>query len=276
VARAAQPAQDAGQRPSLVLDSRGNRRTHRLQLEVDGASDQFICPICGFWLSTPLMSTCSHLFCQDCFKVWIQQEIDKAKKTSDGKVPTISCPQPGCPSKLLKKDVAPFDRGPGESSNAGVSKVMQRLRNNIQIRCVHHVDHFQHPFGADAKRIQQETGVCCRWVGDATSFEDHLKNCPVEQFIVSPSVAKVEPQDHGPQGDIEEEKVRVVRHDYIPEEAAKTQLELKSQELVKIFEFTETGWAAGIRICKTTKAEIGEPGWFPAGYLYPEDYVAKV
>jgi hypothetical protein len=257
---------------------------------VDGASDQFICPICGFWLSTPLMSTCSHLFCQDCFKVWIEQEVEKAKKTQAGKVPTISCPQPGCSNKLLKKDVTPFDRAPGESANAGVSKVMQRLRNNIQIRCVHHADHFQHPFGADAKRIQPEAGVSCRWIGDATSYQEHLKNCTVEQFIVSPPVAKAqvcskvevegpsaeaEPEDQGPQGDDAEEEVRVVRHDYIPEEAAMTQLKLKAQELVKIFEYTDTGWAAGIRVCQITKAEIGEPGWFPAGYLHPRDYVAK-
>merc|ERR1711974_476422 len=122
-----------------------------------------------------------------------------------------------------------------------------------QIRCVHHVEHANLPFGADAKRILGDFGVgkSCRWIGDAASYEEHLKSCPVEQHILSPPPAQapavvelvsanVEPQEEA----LEEEQVRVVRHDFYPDQQSEqTQLVLKSEELVKIFEYTDTGWA---------------------------------
>eukprot|EP00928_Gymnodinium_smaydae_P080290 TRINITY_DN6400_c3_g1_i1.p1 TRINITY_DN6400_c3_g1~~TRINITY_DN6400_c3_g1_i1.p1 ORF type:complete len:823 (-),score=174.34 TRINITY_DN6400_c3_g1_i1:319-2787(-) len=65
-------------------------------------------------------------------------------------------------------------------------------------------------------------------------------------------------------------EVRVARFDYQPQEADKAQIALKANDLVRVFEVTSTGWAAGVRLSKKTKEEVGDAGWFPAAYLSPQ------
>eukprot|EP00438_Fugacium_kawagutii_P027447 Skav208098 [mRNA] locus=scaffold1681:178343:180999:- [translate_table: standard] len=108
---------------------------------------------------SPLITRCSHIFCSCCFRQWVQTEVDRHKSenktagTQPVAVPQIRCPQPGCDQFLKKTDVEPADDG----KTSGV-QLFQRLRNNLNIRCVHHIDHHKLEFGQDASRILLEKG----------------------------------------------------------------------------------------------------------------------
>jgi len=349
----------SGGRASVVLDSHGRRRIHPKQLEAEEQSNQFVCPLCKFVIIRPVMTSCSHLFCDTCFRNWVAGQVEKQKKESpDGQaVPLIPCPQPRCTAKLRKKDIMPLDKA--ESSKVGAVQLLQRLRNNLVVRCVHHTDHFKHPFGRDAEQVQRERGLTCTWVGDLMAYEEHIcKGCEIERYLggaggdsnqassqaASPKAASqadsgatfaaqapppppkagasktttTAARDNsnsnsngntastatspttatdanagstqsnaGAQKAAAQEpaaaqqetnptdmsQVRMARYDYTPRDSDQAQIVLKAHDLVKIFEVTEWGWAAGVRLCKDTMQEIGEAGWFPAGYLYPPDHV---
>merc|ERR1711972_376805 len=66
--------------------------------------------------------------------------------------------------------------------------------------------------------------------------------------------------------------IRMARYAYAPRESDQAQISLIANDLVRVFEVTEWGWAAGVKLCKDTMHEIGDAGWFPAGYLYPPDH----
>jgi len=199
-------------------------------------------------------------------------------------------------------------------SKEGAAKVLLRLRNNLRIKCVHHISHFDLPFGSDAKRINNETGLSCRWVGDLATYEEHVaSSCPIEKELVgSGSPARTDDVQESPSagtGDSvvgsenaavtsdtsqrpdtlqaeeliteqtpgssmidETGETRIARYDYVPSDTSKAQINIKAEDLVKIFKVTETGWAAGVRLCSQTMQEVGEAGWFPAGYLYPPNH----
>ena len=59
----------------------------------------------------------------------------------------------------------------------------------------------------------------------------------------------------------------MVQFDYTPADGEQVQLAIKATDVVKVFEVTDTGWAAGVKICPKTQQEEGEAGWFPASYL---------
>jgi len=332
--RKAPDPDEPGLRASLVLDGQGRRRILPTQLEAEGASSQFVCPICTFVIIRPVITSCSHLFCDTCFRNWVGEQVSKMKKgmPGDGPVPLIQCPQPKCTMKLRKRDIMPMDKA--DSTKVGAVQLLQRLRNNLQIRCVHHVDHYEYSFGQDAERVQSETGMTCKWIGDLAAYEEHVcKGCPIETHLggppaglgaggaengrsspaasteqdspkASPKAAPAEeaaapkaasaaaqqpasPSRSAAAGDGAEAQAqksepapadagetRVARYDYVPRETDKAQIALKTNDLLRIFEVTESGWAAGVRLCRETMQEVGEAGWFPAGYLYPPDHVA--
>lgn len=340
----------------MVLDQLGRRRIHPKQLEAEEQSQQFVCPLCQFVLVRPVMTSCSHLFCDVCFRNWVAGQVEKQKKESpEGQaVPLIPCPQPRCNAKLRKKDIMPLDKA--ETGKVGAVQLLQRLRNNLVVRCVHHTDHFKHAFGRDAEKVQRDAGrLTCKWVGDLMAYEEHVcKTCEIERYLsgaegdpkeasqaASPKVAsqadssptsaaqapppppkagaskstpaatrdsntnttsnatvdanggaaQISATNAAQKAAVAQEpaaaqqtaqpltpapvmgQVRMARYDYVPRESDQAQIVLKANDLVKIFEVTEWGWAAGVRLCKDTMQEMGEAGWFPAGYLYPPDHV---
>lgn len=319
-----------GRRNSLVLDGSGRRRILPTQMEAEESSGPFVCQICSYVIHKPVITTCSHLFCESCFRQWVQDQVSKEKRNqkADAPVPLVPCPQNSCSMKLRKQDISPFDKADSTKVGATVA-LLQRLKNNLRIRCVHHVDHFKFAFGKDAQRIHSETGgaMSCQWVGDISAYDDHIrKGCPIEQRLVEnghaaapsppsaganksltgaqqlqgdvkakpaaanhtrvngggpaadtgatgPKMADSSPSDHG--------EIRTVRYDYAPCDTDKAQIPLRQGHKVKVFEVTDSGWAAGVRLCNETQQEVGDAGWFPEGYLFPpgnkkQDQVASV
>ncbi|CAE7200588.1 unnamed protein product [Symbiodinium microadriaticum] len=300
------PSWKAGCRTSIVLDGMGKRRTMPEQLEVANAA--FICTLCRFVMVKPVITRCSHLFCGDCFHQYArnQVELHKSQKMQTGPVPQIRCPFPECKDLLKKSDVGPLTDG----------GALQRLRNNLRIRCVHHQEHYKYEFGKDAERLFQEQGMSCEWSGPPGAYEEHMAGCPIENFLKSQDEAKAkagdevnvaddatlstdttnnestrsqyeaepEPEDSVTVLDgsapvlqdsnkvdlTDDSEVRVAVYDYTPAEGVEGQIAICKGDLLKVFKVTETGWAAGVKTCRETKADIGEVGWFPAGYLAEE------
>jgi len=367
VAAVVADAGGANERASVVLDQHGRRRILPEQLETGDASNQFVCLLCKFVIIRPVITTCSHLFCDTCFRGWVGEQVSQMKKgmPGDGPVPLIPCPQPRCQMKLRRTDIMPMEKA--DASKVGAVQLLQRLRNNLTVRCVHHTGHFKHAFGKDAERVARDAGTNCTWVGDLAAYEEHIrKGCPVETHlggstprcckdeddnvavIAAPAAARgstatasaapvgsnpaaetrhlaaapiAQPVEAAQQGQapppppkaagsktsgtssrtsgsrvatptgkknavgaqdggavaaaivIDQGEVRVARYDYNPRDD-KAQIVLKANDFVRIFEVTESGWAAGVRLCKETMQEVGDAGWFPAGYLFPPDHVA--
>lgn len=308
------PKQLESERPSVVLDTAGKRRIHPKQLEAEGTGSQFVCPLCSFVIARPVITSCSHLFCDSCFREWVAAEVSKFKATAKpgAPVPLIPCPTHGCSEQLRKQDIQSLDKA--DTTKGGCVQLLQRLRNNLRVKCVHHADNYQYRFGKDAENVSWECGKTCNWIGDLVAYEEHVKRfCAIEQHITSatppaspspqesavsepvaaaaataaapaqveqaaaPAAQAVPAEGDAPAKaeDNEAGEVRVVRHEYVPRETDKAQIALKTNDLVRIFEVTDSGWAAGVRLCKTSLQEVGEAGWFPAGYLFPSGYVAS-
>merc|ERR1719162_2667162 len=93
------PAMDGSEpRCSLVLDRHGKRRIHPEQLEHGaGSNQQFVCQLCSFVMTDPIMTSCSHLFCKHCFSVWVAEQVSKQKSRQSAEqkaVTTLPCPYP--------------------------------------------------------------------------------------------------------------------------------------------------------------------------------------
>eukprot|EP00927_Polykrikos_kofoidii_P078958 TRINITY_DN7575_c0_g1_i1.p1 TRINITY_DN7575_c0_g1~~TRINITY_DN7575_c0_g1_i1.p1 ORF type:complete len:754 (-),score=128.23 TRINITY_DN7575_c0_g1_i1:90-2351(-) len=310
-----------GARCSLLLDVSGKRRIHPDQLEgSDGSTNQFVCPLCSFVMVKPVMTSCCHLFCADCFSSYVGDQVSKQKSKAVASVPVLPCAQPNCTQQLRRQDITSLEK----DEKAGASALLQRLRNNLRVRCVHHRDLFDFAFGSDAARVAGTRRATCSWVGDLAGYEDHIrKGCDVEMAIVAAGGAgceesasttaaltngttveehqqlsestAAEVDDCGAEstlvGDAADAgfaatvtrsstaiadggEVRVARYDYVPQETDQAQIPLKANDLVRVYEVTESGWAAGVRLSKRTQEEVGEAGWFPAAYLSPADHVA--
>jgi hypothetical protein len=298
-------------RKSLVLDGGGRRRILPKQLVEADNSGPFVCPLCTFVIAKPVITSCSHLFCEACFRHWVTDQVSKQKKTSDpgAPVPLVPCPQTLCKEKLRKQDIMLLDKA--DSTKVGAVALLQRLRNNLRVRCVHHIEHFKFAFGQDAEKVHRETGLKCEWIGDISAFDDHVKRCQIECKILdklsngshatpppppgaptrsSPknstqtdakAKAKASPEsktngsNYGFEGKSENGgmadsgEVRIAQYDYIPKLSDKAQISLQKHDFVRVFEITESGWAAGVRLSRDTMTEVGDAGWFPEGYLFP-------
>jgi hypothetical protein len=302
-------------RKSLVLDGGGRRRISPKQLVEADNSGMFVCPICAFVIARPVITSCSHLFCEACFRHWVTEQVSKQKKSADpgAPVPLVPCPQSACTGRLRKQDIQLLDKA--DTTKVGAVALLQRLRNNLRVRCVHHVDHFKLPFGQDAERIHREAGLSCEWVGDIMAYDEHVrKGCQIENRLMerapvngtrnsatptttpssqngaSPKAAnqtdnkgaKAPVQKASPETKIngggvtaavappaDGGEVRVAQYDYVPRETDKAQIPLRKNDFVRVFEITDSGWAAGVRLCRDSMQEVGEAGWFPEGYLFP-------
>lgn len=301
-------------RKSLVLDGGGRRRILPQQLVEADNSGPFVCPICAFVIAKPVITSCSHLFCEACFRHWVTDQVSKQKKTAEpgAPVPLVPCPQTKCHEKLRKQDIMLLDKA--DSTKVGAVALLQRLRNNLRVRCVHHHEHFKFPCGQDADKVHREAGLKCEWIGDISAYDDHVKRCPIECKILDklgardngttsatappppPGVptrktsgqsdakakasstqksspeTKINGSSNGVDGKPEiadSGEVRVAQYDYVPRDSDKAQISLSKHDFVRVFEITDSGWAAGVRLSRDTMTEVGEAGWFPEGYLFP-------
>merc|ERR1712014_530915 len=66
-------------------------------------------------------------------------------------------------------------------------------------------------------------------------------------------------------------EIRRVRYPHAAHDGNSAQISLKPNDLVRIFDVTDSDWAAGVRIDKATMQEVGEAGWFPVSYLFPPE-----
>mmetsp|Transcript_58190 Transcript_58190/g.138567 ORF Transcript_58190/g.138567 Transcript_58190/m.138567 type:complete len:651 (+) Transcript_58190:168-2120(+) len=280
-------AEDSQKLVQTMADGQLVYRIRPEQLEANMSTGQFTCPLCGLLLWKPLVAVCSHMYCEKCFNGHVQAQVARMKKDNKP-VSLIPCPQPQCDSQLRKADVQLLE--------SSTFQLMQRLFNNQRVRCVHHCgprEDQQWPWSSWAARIAQEQGVTCSWTGELCRYQEHMKRCPVQMIIEEQLQAQAEaeqlarqqaleesssdhaqpPADEEPQqnedaGDASDGEIRRVRYDYNPREG-EGQLPLTSGAFVKVFEVTESGWAAGIAVDPQTLQEAGDPGWFPDCYLYP-------
>lgn len=269
-------ATGAKSRPSLALDRNGIRHALPEQIQDAAAAKELRCTLCSYVMVNPVITKCSHLVCDPCFKSWVSDKVLEHKQgPGAGGQPMPGLPCPLCNTTLKKTDISPLDRAPGPAA-----ALLQRRWRNVQIRCVHHKDLFKHPFGQDAYRLSKETGIECTWVGDQHAYEDHLQKCCVECKIASrfdsPAAERIlggepfaEPEPVAVDGaDDDEFEIRKAKFDFDNNGDA-SQLYLRANDYIKIFEVTPGGWAAGIRLNPQTMVEVGEAGWFPADYLHP-------
>lgn len=242
---------------------------------VDGAdASALICSLCHYVMSVPCMTRCSHLFCSDCFQSWVQAKVMEHKKGPNSHRPMPGMPCPSCNESLKKADILPLDQAQGPAA-----MLLQRRWRNIQLRCIHHPDHFQFAFAKDSEQLSRKAGIECHWIGDQKSYESHLLECTVERELASitsgvpsdfaNSMGKVEPfaepEPVNLSGSLEEDDVCIVKYDFYSG-GCPSMLSLKANDVVKIYDTMPTGWAAGIRL-DSFMEEDGDPGWFPIRYL---------
>lgn len=275
---------DKAGRDSAPMDSHGRRRILPLQMESDNVDNsQFACPLCEYVTIRPILTRCSHLFCDFCFRDWVRQQVVRRKSDNgDGPVPLLPCPRPDCQEKLRKHDVMSLEKASAsnDDSKLGAVHLLQRLRNNITVRCVHHKDHFQHQCGKDAQHVSCKFNTTCNWTGDLNSYEEHIQEgCKVEEIIEGGKDSKSDKDSNATcsteDGFYEvanEGEVRVVRYDYHPRTSDSAYLALKANDVVKLLTVIERGWAAGVKLKKDSLQEVGDAGWFPASFLHPPNF----
>jgi len=261
-------------RPSLALDQNGIRHVVREQVQDAAAAKELCCSLCSYVMVSPVITKCSHLVCDPCFKSWVTQKVAEHKQGPGAGQPMPGMPCPLCNTTLKKADISPLDQAQGPAA-----ALLQRRWRNIQIRCVHHKDLFKYPFGQDAYRLCTETGNECTWVGDQHAYEDHLQKCcvecklasrfdsPAERILGGEPFAEPEPVS-ADGADDDDFEIRMAKYDF-DNNGDPTQLSLRMNDYIKIFEVSDGGWAAGIRLNPQTMVEVGEAGWFPVEYLHP-------
>eukprot|EP00397_Hematodinium_sp_SG-2012_P002193 GEMP01002199.1.p1 GENE.GEMP01002199.1~~GEMP01002199.1.p1 ORF type:complete len:767 (+),score=158.86 GEMP01002199.1:495-2795(+) len=224
--------------------------------------NSFLCHFCETISLEPLLTACSHIFCKTCFQSWVRREVEEFKKNNSSvtNIPVIPCPHPDCAKPLRKQDIGSLDSSEAdnklESSSAGAFTVIQRMRNNMQVRCVHHPDHYGLPFGAKAKKLSRE--MQCSWVGDLNGYVKHLSKCEVEN-------AK-EPKGAAGKQHKKKKEIRKAMHPFPAE--GEGQLTLRVGDLVEMLDMSDAGWAAG-RLVDTHGAALSDAGWFPMSFLIP-------
>eukprot|EP00931_Biecheleriopsis_adriatica_P035300 TRINITY_DN20311_c0_g2_i1.p1 TRINITY_DN20311_c0_g2~~TRINITY_DN20311_c0_g2_i1.p1 ORF type:complete len:566 (-),score=98.18 TRINITY_DN20311_c0_g2_i1:85-1782(-) len=261
--------------PTSTLDERGARRILPEQMLDANSGSELVCKLCQCVILKPLLITKgSHLVCEPCFQSWVSTKVAEHKMGPSSAQPMPALPCPVTHEPLKKTDIVPLDRAQGPAA-----ALLHRRWRNTQIRCIHHPDHFKHAFGKDAEWQRTLNGIECRWVGDLHAYESHLKQCCVECKLADvASGDKVggllggepfaEPEPVTSDTGEDNFEIREAKFDF-ETTGDPAQLALRAKDLVKIFEMTSSGWAAGIKVDRSTGVEIGDIGWFPVGYLRP-------
>lgn len=299
VVAAAAPTVDAVVTPRVKSTDKNCMMPEQL-IDAD-AANEMICGLCQCVINKPTITKCSHLFCSSCFSGWVSQKVAEHRQGPNARSTMPGMPCPTCNQTLKRTDITPLAEASGPAA-----ALLQRRWRNIQLRCKHHRDHFCHAFGNDAQWISEEAGISCTWCGDLPSYEKHLLECPVERELgfrlgktATPKgntpaatgtggepFAEPEPanaaaaaataysgdgaREPGSPTSEETEEIRTVKHTF-DNAGDPTRLCISKNDMVKIFDVTESGWAAGVRVDPASLAEIGNPGWFPTAYLHARD-----
>eukprot|EP00931_Biecheleriopsis_adriatica_P035299 TRINITY_DN20311_c0_g1_i2.p1 TRINITY_DN20311_c0_g1~~TRINITY_DN20311_c0_g1_i2.p1 ORF type:complete len:542 (-),score=120.98 TRINITY_DN20311_c0_g1_i2:139-1764(-) len=284
VNKVASPVRDREQKTYLTMEAEKvlpaseksgdrNRGVVRPEQLVDSeASTELVCTLCNRVMAQPTMTKCSHLFCSSCFQTWVASKVAEHKRSPKAQQAMEGMPCPTCSKTLRRTETAPLSKAPGPAA----ALLLRRWRN-LQVRCIHHPDHFQHCFGKDAELLSEKAGIQCRWVGDREAYEQHQEQCPVARALDSDpkgvavhnfaEAAKVEPHAEPEPVAAAADELQFVKFCY-NNGGDDSKLSLDVNDLVKVFEIAPNGWAAGIKVDPGTKAEIGNAGWFPADYLH--------
>lgn len=225
--------------------------------------NSFECHFCKTISLEPLLTTCSHLFCKVCFQGWVESEVKdyKLKNPTAQTVSSVPCPYPDCGKPLRKQDVGALNSdeigNKMDAAGAGAFTVIRRMRNNLQVRCVNHRDHFDLPFGQQAKKLANS--VQCAWIGDLNEYAAHFSKCEVEIALnlqTSGAIVPVAPK--------KKKEIRKALYAFAAE--GNGQLTLNVGDLVEMIEVSDAGWAAGRRV-DTVGNVLSDAGWFPMTFL---------
>lgn len=278
--------------PSVNAVSNSDKPRHTIYPEqlLAGSGDSFLCHLCSYIAPRPVITSCSHMFCQGCFDDHVKQRTAVAQKSGQMTL-CITCPNEGCKMELQKKDVTSLDADKGKQEGAA-HVILRRLRSNMRVRCKHHPELYDEAFGQAAAQVQSV--VKCENICDLSEILDHYDQCPVEKYLqtqCSPAInGALDPQhpidkvnkeqDHGKNQVAIEENVQCSdRHQvshkpneqtyrcvYDFEPSENNQLSLRAGDLVIMYQTSDAGWAAGQKIDRQSMEPTGVAGWFPSGY----------
>eukprot|EP00746_Dinoflagellata_sp_MGD_P000598 gnl/MRDRNA2_/MRDRNA2_101083_c0_seq1.p1 gnl/MRDRNA2_/MRDRNA2_101083_c0~~gnl/MRDRNA2_/MRDRNA2_101083_c0_seq1.p1 ORF type:complete len:838 (+),score=204.78 gnl/MRDRNA2_/MRDRNA2_101083_c0_seq1:103-2616(+) len=129
-------------------------------------ADEFVCKICYVHVvgAGPVLTSCSHLFCGDCFCSWLAQHPESqswAQRAKQGPERTVPCPV--CKQVLqAKSDLHPVSGATSRSENL----LLWRMLSSLKITC------------SNAPKVR--TDGRCNWVGEYGNFQKHIKSCKNE------------------------------------------------------------------------------------------------
>lgn len=119
--------------------------------------DTMVCVVCTMLINEPVVTTCSHMYCYDCMKDWIQateRKREVAQLDDRKEIPVLKCPT--CDLELQKKgDINLLS----EDSN-GVHGVLLRMYSDTFLYCIHHSS-----AGGDGT---------CSWQGKFKDYKKHI------------------------------------------------------------------------------------------------------
>lgn len=122
--------------------------------------EEFTCKICLVHVvgCTPMLTSCSHLFCGDCLAQWFKAQPG-IKTWAQRAQAAGSVPCPVCKEPLRKeKDLHPVCK-----NGDGGSKMLYRMLCDTKIIC--------------ANNPKCSASGKCNWVGDYGSYQDHIRLC---------------------------------------------------------------------------------------------------
>lgn len=134
-----------------------------LEDQLLGEAEEFVCKICYVHVvsDNPVLTSCAHLFCGDCFQSWLKQHPESqswAQRAKQGPDRTVPCPV--CKHDLnVKTDLHPVANASSRSENL----LLWRMLSSLKIMC------------SNNPKIRSDGE--CDWVGEYGTFEAHIKLC---------------------------------------------------------------------------------------------------
>lgn len=134
-------------------------------------AQEFCCKICYVHVvsAKPVLTSCAHLFCGDCFDSWLAQHPESqswAQRAKQGPDRTIPCPV--CKHELnVKTDLHPING----SATQGENLLLWRMLSSLKVMCCNN------------PKLRQDGA--CNWIGEYGTFQQHYACCgnePLESF----------------------------------------------------------------------------------------------